>query len=237
MLLFVLATQRWAWGFLVLVWLVVTGALVLAGAAVPSNAAGVGPSRGPAWAVLHPAADPARMELWADCWRTDLSALDSRRRMDALGMIHDFHSANDWEQLGDVADWLRARGVRDGELLCWDDAPHALYLALGVRPAFRFQHVGQMTGISLDHEARVRAELCPIPRPRWVVADLLRLEALDPGVAGRLTDAGPDLLPTALPDWARREFPYDQPAVYRPGAGHGRYVVFELRHPISWCEE
>jgi hypothetical protein len=155
--------------------------------------------------------------------------------MNALGMVRGFHSANDWEQLGEVADWLRAREVRDSELLCWDDAPHALYLELDVRPAFRFQHVGQMTGISLDHEARVRADLCAVPRPRWVVADLLRLEAVDPALAGRLGDAGPDRLPAALPDRTRREFPYNQPAVYRSGDGRGRYVVFELRHPIPWC--
>jgi len=235
MLLFVLASQRWAAGFLGLAWLAVTGALVLLGSALPSNAAGVGPPRGPTWAVLHPAADPARVAWWTDCWRTGLPAPDYRRRMNALGMVRGFHSANDWEQLGDVADWLRARGVRDGELLCWDDAPHALYLATGVRPAFRFQHVGQMTGISPDHETRVQAELCAVPRPRWVVADLLRLEAVDPALTGRLGDTGPNLLPTALPGWARREFPFDQPVVYRSGAGHGRYVVFELRGPISWC--
>ena len=70
--------------------------------------------------------------------------------MNALGLVRGFHSANDWEQLGEVADWLRTRGVRDGELLCWDDSPHALYLELGIRPAFRFQHVGQMAGISLN---------------------------------------------------------------------------------------
>jgi hypothetical protein len=237
MLLFVLAAQRWAAGFLLLVWLALTSALVLAGAAASTNATGVGPSRGPAWAVLHPAADPDRAARWADCWRADLPEPEYRRRMNALGMVRGFHSANDWEQLGEAADWLRARGVRDGELLCWDDAPHALYLALGVRPAFRFQHVGQMTGISLDHEARVRAELCAAPRPRWVVADLLRLEAVDPALAGRLGDAGPDRLPAALPDRTRREFPYNQPAVYRSGDGRGRYVVFELRHPITWCRD
>jgi hypothetical protein len=237
LVLFVLAAQRWAATFLLLVWLAVTSALVLAGAASSTNVTGVGPMRGPAWAVLHPAADPARATWWADCWQTDLPAPDDRRRMNALGMVRGFHSANDWEQLGEVADWLRTRGVRDGELLCWDDAPHALYLALGLRPAFRFQHVGQMTGISRDHEARVRAELCAVPRPRWVVADLLRLEAVDPTLAGRLDDTGPDHLPTALPDPTRREFPYAQPAVYRSGDGRGRYVVIELRHPIPWCEK
>ncbi len=237
MLLFVLASQRWAAGALMFGWLAVTSALVLAGTAASSNITGMGPPRGPAWAVLHPAVDPTRMKWWADCWRTGLATAAYRQRMDALGMVHGFHSANDWEQLGEVADWLRARNVRDGELLCWDDAPHALYLLLDLRPTFRFQHVGQMKGISPDHEARIQAELCAVPRPRWVVADLLRLESAVPDLAGRLSDAGPDRLPTELPDWARREFPYGQPAVHRSGDGRGRYVVFELRKPIPWCGE
>jgi hypothetical protein len=237
MLLFVLATQRWAAGFAGVAWLAVTGLAVLAGAAGPANVTGVGPSRGPEWAVLHPALDPGRAARWDDCWRTDLPPPEYRRRMNAVGLVRDFHSANDWVQLGEAADWLRARGVRDGELLCWDDAPHALYLEVSVRPALRFQHVGQMAGISPSHEARVRAELCAVPRPRWVVADLLRLEKVDEAFAGRLADAGPDLLPTRLPDWARRDFPYDQPAVFRTGGGRGRYVILELRRPLPWCGE
>jgi hypothetical protein len=236
MLLFLLATQRWPAGFVMTAWLVATSAAVLAGPVEPANVTGVGPPRGPGWAVLHPAADLNRAKWWADCWRADLPAPEYRRRRDGVGLIHTFHSANDWEQLGEVADWLRGRGVRDGELLCWDDAPHALYLELGVRPAFRFLHVGQMTGLGPEQEVRVRTELCGVPRPRWAVSDLLRLEAVDPAVAGRLTDAGPDRLPTTLPGWARREFPYDQPAIFRSGGGRGRYVVHELRRPIPWCD-
>ncbi len=235
MLLFLLATQRWPAGFVMTVWLAVTSAAVLAGPVEPANAAGVGPPRGPAWAVLHPAADPDRVRWWADCWRAGLPPREYRRRRDGVGLVRGFHSANDWEQLGEVADWLRARGVRDGELLCWDDSPHALYLELGLRPAFRFLHVGQITGLGPEQETRVRAELCAAPRPRWAVGDLLRLEAVDPDLAGRLADAGPDRLPTALPRWARRAFPYDQPAVFRSGGGRGRYVVVELRRPIPWC--
>jgi hypothetical protein len=235
MLLFVLASQRWVVGFVMLVWLAITGAVVLSGAAEPANATGVGPPRGPDWAVLHPAADPVRMMRWADCWRTSLPPPAYRERMNAVGLIHNFHAANDWEQLGEAADWLRAHGVRDGELLCWDDAPHALYLKLSVRPAFRFMHVGQMTGIGPEHEDRVRAELCAAPRPRWVVSDLMRLESEIPELLGRLADAGPDLLPRALPADLRCEFPFDQPAVFRSGDGRGRYIIFELRRPIPWC--
>ena len=207
MLLFVLAAQRWTAGFLLIGWLAVTSALVLAGAATSTNATGVGPVRGPAWAVLHPAADPARAKWWADCWRTDLPAPDDRRRMNALGWSAVSTRPTTGSNLAKWPTGCGRAGVRDGELLCWDDAPHALYLTLDVKPAFRFQHVGQMTGISLDHEARVRAELCAVPRPRWVVADLLRLEAVDPALAGRLNDAGPDLLPTSLPDQTAARVP------------------------------
>ena len=103
-----LATQRWAAGFLLFLWLTGTSLLVLLGTASAANTTGMGPERGPSWAILHPAFDPARLALWGDCWKTDLSTADYRQRRNALGMVENFHAANDWEQLGEVADWIRA---------------------------------------------------------------------------------------------------------------------------------
>jgi hypothetical protein len=63
------------------------------------------------------------------------------------------------------------------------------------------------------------------------------VEAEDPELLGDLFTAGPDLLPTGMLPEIRDEFPFDQPAVFRSGGGRGRYVIHELKHPITWCWE
>jgi hypothetical protein len=236
----VLAMQRWAAGFALIAWLTISSCVVRLGVAPAENPPPVEVVLEEGWPIIiqHPLADPARMRLWPECWRINLTDRDYYRRMTALGTIHHFHAANDWEQLDEVADWLTAHGVRDGDVLCWHDAPHALYLLLRVRPAFRFQHVGQMMGIGLEQDARVRAELCDAVHDghiRYVVSDLLRVVADGPEWVGDTTATGPDLLPPSLRPEARADFPYDQPAVFRSGGGHGRYIIHELRYPIRGC--
>jgi hypothetical protein len=229
----VLAAQRWAAGFVMIAWLTVTSlisVLDLAPAGNPPPVEAVLDDPLPL-VIRHPLADPARLRLWPDCWRTGLADRDYYRRMDALGTVHGFHAANDWAQLDEAADWLRARGVRDGEVVCWHDAPHALYLLLRVRPGFRFQHVSQMMGIGVEQEDRVHAELCEVVgrgRIRYVVSDLLRVAADGPELVGDLHGTGPDLLPPALVPEVRDSFPYNLPAVFRTAGGHGRYIIHEL---------
>jgi hypothetical protein len=239
MLLTVLATQRWAAGALMVGWLTLTGLAVLAGLTPADNPP---PGRTETWpwprprlAVQHPALDPDRMRHWPDCWRTGLSGPEYRRRMNAVRMVTDFHSAADWEEIGEVADWLAGQGVRDGEVLAWHHSPHAVYLDLGVKPGFRFQHVFQMLGIGPGQADQIRAELCAAaPRVRYVVSDL-NLIGLYWG--GDIRTAGPDLYPVGFDSGLRAEFPYQQPAVFRSGGGRGRYIVHELRHPIPGCGE
>ena len=40
-----------------------------------------------------------------------------------------------------MAEYLRGVGIADGELVCWDDSTHPLYLMLGVKPGIRFMHL------------------------------------------------------------------------------------------------
>ena len=63
MLLFVLAAQRWAAGFLLLGWLAVTSALVLAGAATSTNATGVGAGARPGLGGPAPGRRPRPREV------------------------------------------------------------------------------------------------------------------------------------------------------------------------------
>jgi len=236
MLLFVLATQRWAAGAFVTAWLAISSAIVLAGSMPAANVTGVGPEGGPEWAVLHPALDPQRMKHWPDCWRLEIPTTEYRRRMNAVGLVHEFHAANDWEQLGEVTDWLAAHDVKDGEVVGWHDSTHAAYLDLHIKPGIRFQHVSHISGLGGEERERVDAELERVaPQVRYVISDLLRVSAdgpkqLDdpnaPGVA-------PGLLPPGLAEHVRQDFPFNQPAVFRSNGGHGRYIIHELRHPFT----
>ena len=158
--------------------------------------------------------------------------------MNGLRMVTGFHPANDWEQLGEVADWLAARGVSDGDVMAWHDAPHAVCLELKVRSGFRFQHVNQMSSIGPAQKAAIWRELCTTSgRVRYVVSDLELPWLFTDDWRDGFDTTGPDLLPTGLPEKVRREFPYQQPAVFRSAGGRGRYIVHELREPIPGCQD
>ena len=236
LLLGVLATQRWAAGCLVIAWLTLSSLAVSLGGAEAAGTPLVLPSDGPPAVMFrHPVADPGRFDLWLDCWRTGLDDRAYHRRMNAAGQVHDFHGANDWEQLGEVADELRRLGATDGDVIAWHDGPHAVYLLLGVRPGFRFQHVNQMTRIGPAQQWRVGVELAAAAaRAKWVVSDLKRISTEWPELLPDPAGCGPDLLPPTLHPRTRDLFPYDQPAVFRSGGGHGRYVIHELRNPVTW---
>jgi hypothetical protein len=200
--------------------------LVLPAPEVPEGWGAV-PYRHTGWLTRHPVWD-ARMRLWADCWEPRPPA-ESAARMDALGMVYHFHGSIHWTELQEAAGWLARHGCRDGEVLCWDDSPHALYLRLGVRPGFRFQHVHQMRGNDRGARDRVDAERDQaLQRVKWVVGDLQYLGVADPAAIGDWTAAGPDKLPPGLSAYYRRNFPFTLPAVFRTGGGRGRYVVYAV---------
>jgi len=239
MLLAYLASRGWAAGAFGVGWLVASSLVVLAGVPDGSPPPGRPDIRPlPRLALRHPAFDMDRMRHWDDCWRTDLGPDEWRKRRNDLRLISAYPAANDWVQLGEVVDWLAARGVADGDVMAWHDTPHAVCVELGVRPGFRFQHVRQMSCIGPVQAAAIQRELCgTVGRVRYVVSDLTIPWAFEDDWVGGFDSAGPDLYPTEMPAEVRRQFPYQQPAVFRSGGGHGRYIVHELRQPIPDCEK
>jgi hypothetical protein len=194
---------------------------------------GARPDQHTGWRTRHPALDADRMGHWADCWRP-MPAADAARRMDAVALVKRFHGAVTWAELDELAGWLRAQGAADGEVLGWDDSPHAVYLPLGIKPGFRFQHVHQMRGNDRGARFRVDAELAAaLPHVRWVVGDLRYLAGADPLAIGDWTAAGPDKLPPELSRYYRGIFPFVHPAVYRTGGGRGRFVVYDAARLLS----
>jgi hypothetical protein len=178
--------------------------------------------------LMNPSAafDRDRNRLWPHCFDRHPSrelrlgvALDAQQ----LGGI-------DSVQLGEVEDFLRKGQLRDGELLCWHDATHSLYLTLKVRPPVRFMHVGTAMGMGRRQQEQVAEETRrAIPGVRFVVSDLHRL-TWNRAALLELDETG---LPWFIPDWQRAQFPLDQPVVFRSTGG--RYLVHRVVNPVREC--
>jgi hypothetical protein len=222
----VLAAHRWPVGPVFLVWCV-AGGLVhgLAGQSewltrlenrYPMNTRMVIPA--------HSSVRADRLRLWPRCWEDDSWELKDR-----LTHFHDIHCAPDWADLARVAEFLRSRGVADGDLICWHDSTHPLYVMLDVRPGFRFPHV--ITAMKFKSKLpTLRAEAFA-SKARYVVSDLIPVTytaAFHPA-----PPPGPvDALPSEFPDWGATVYPWNQPVVFRAG----RYFVHEVREPKGEIE-
>lgn len=238
------AAHRWGWVVPGVLWLAVGSAVWLATGATPAVATGDAVTRNPeaerlrCWLPRHLLADPHRLRLWPRCWRPDLTAAERYALWDQLHLHPPHEAVIGWGELAEVADYLRAQGAGDGEVLAWFDSPHAVYLMLDVAPAFRFMHVYTaqcIASTSADDAVRgaVMAELAAATRAKFVISDLewvtLPVPRDDPAIPLLLGPAvsATDLLPAARP--FAREFPFNQPTVFRTRAGTGRYIVHRIR--------
>jgi hypothetical protein len=190
------------------------------------------------YVVRYPLADARRLRLWPDCWRTGLTDREQYALWDRTKRITVHEAVIDWEELDDVAQFLRSKGVKDGEVIAWHDSPHAVYLMLGIKPGVRYMHSNTAQSLGLPARDRVQAELAATAgTARFAVSDL-EFAALGQNAATRDEILGPphtetDLLPLAVAPIHRREFPFNQPTVFRSRGGLGRYVVHALTPPFG----
>ncbi len=208
------AANRWAVPFALVLLQVVAGVLMLC------------TSQSIPFVNPHPAFDVTRTRWWSQC----LEREPSREASQGVARWSRHFGGVDPVELGAVADYLRAQNVRDGELITWHDSPHALYLDLNVKPGFRFMHVANAAGLGKWQEQEVLRELkLAVPHAKFVVSDMNRItEKYD-----QLNEVDVDGLPKVLPAWQRKEFPWDQPVVFRsPG---GRYLVHRIEKPVTSC--
>jgi hypothetical protein len=164
------------------------------------------------WSVLvHPLAQGNRL-AW---WRTAITSGSARMR-DALS-LHPLgqNGRIAWVDLERVADFIRTTGVRDGELLCFNDSTHRLYLDLGVKPPTRYIQWGVIAQFPRRRD-EVAREL-ESTHVRIIVSDLSGIR-LPPDVS---LDALPD-------DWAER-FPWNYPVAFRAGP----YLVHTVNGSIT----
>ncbi|MCE9565275.1 MAG: hypothetical protein K8U57_24850, partial [Planctomycetes bacterium] len=225
----VIATHRWTLGFLYLLWFVFLG-LLLNFTSLVSPAENPAPGV-PAIRLEHygPLTDPNTLKLWPRCWREG----SSPELRDRLGVYINIHCGVNWKELRDVATFLRTLDppLRNGELNCWHDSTHSLYLTLDLDPATRYMHFGTVFSIpSKDDWIKKRiAEEVRASRQRYVVADLARLaqdraKPHQPGPGGVRQK-----LPPWFPDSAKDKFPWNQELVFRSG----RYVVYQVVNDLG----
>jgi hypothetical protein len=146
-----------------------------------------------------------------------------------LGLYIHCHCATNWEDLVQVADYLRQvhPPLQDGELNCWHDGTHPLYLLLNLEPATRYLHYG--TALSIRERVAEIAEAVASSRQRYVVSDLF------PVLPDMFTDQFPVAdgqalcLPPDFPAPYRQLFPWNQPLVFRCG----RYCVHKVEGPLG----
>jgi hypothetical protein len=251
------AAHRWALPALVLLWIAATSVVWLAADANPvfrdrlltvatdrHISADPGEER---YVVRHPLANPRRMACWPDCWRLDLTPRQRYALWDRLRRITEHEAVIGWEELNEVAKFLRQKGVGDHELIAWHDTPHVLYLMLDIEPGLRYMHTCTVLAIgegrsNFGYHEMTAAMGRAMPKARFAVGDLEWVALTEPREERPLILGPPrnpsdlpgnprDLLPAALDAHARGTFPFYYPAVFRSGGGLGRYTVHDLKQP------
>jgi hypothetical protein len=224
----VVATHRWAVGFLFLVWFALIGA-ILNIPTLETAVRKIDPSVPHIRLERHPLTDARIVELIPRCYREG-STPEIR---DQIGHHIDVHCGTKWEELNDVAEYLRGLDppLGPGELNCWHDSTHPLYLMLDLDPATRYMHYGTALAIpSPDDRVKKRiVKEVAESRQRFVVSDLKRAtkdhaRAYAPGASGD---------PLQLPQWLAAtegdKFPWNQPIIFRSG----RYLVHRIERPLG----
>lgn len=224
----VITARRVPIGLLALVWLVVATFIWNIGIALAGGSSGweqLSRSHPVLVRNLYPRWPLARKELltlWPRCW-TEGSTPQMRDRLAWLD------ECRIWCQLEEVADFLRSQGVKDGELVCWHDSTHPLYLMLRIKPAIRFMHVGTAMAIR-ERRDDIRQELLDAPDKKLVVSDLARV-IWSPDAVAQEGEKGRLDLPPGLSQKQRHTFPFDQPIIFR--SSDGRYLVHRIEKPIG----
>jgi len=236
-------SHRWAWVPLMLAWLTVTSGLWIVAEHNPNlkhELDSLPVKTRQRYLPQHLITDTSRLRLWPECWRFNMSDMERYRLWDKL-RLHPPHEASiSWEEIGEVADFLRSQDVKDGEVIAWFDSPHAVYLLLDIKPGIRFMHVYTAISIAVNGDdsgvigrEKVWDELQKATGAKYVINDLewVTLPAGD-DPQKRAAMLGPprnpphDLLPVFTP--YPKEFPFNQPTVFRSRNGTGRYIVHRI---------
>ncbi len=173
-------------------------------------------------ALVHhppPLSRRERLQLWPRCWREG-SSPELRNRL----ALHDVPQSPDWVALDQVADFLRRQNIGDGDVLCFNDSTHPLYLMLDVEPGIPILHFDAWYLFYSSHHDQLHEMLERSPSS-WIVSDL------QPVLARRIKldeDSEPALPAYFPPEW-RTYWPWSEPISFRAG----RYIVQKRTGPVG----
>lgn len=164
---------------------------------------------------------------WKLIWERCLRRGSDPDVKDYLSFYRYNHCTPGWADLDRVRVYLQTLQLKDGDLICWDDSTHPLYLDLNIKPAIRYMHVNTV----LDFRSKrniIRQEVIN-SKARYVVGDLM--------IGYYFYEYGPTweiesdilALPPSFPCICAHVFPWNQTIVFRAG----RYVVFKIDQPIG----
>ncbi len=165
---------------------------------------------------------------WAHLWSRCLHEGSSPDIKDRLSFYQGIHCVPSWVELDEVRKFLETLDLQDGDLVCWDDATHPLYLDLKIKPAIRFMHVNT----SLDFRSKrpvIRQELIDSGH-KYVVNDSAVAEFIYQTDLSESPEDRPLDLPVHFPECCREIYPWNQPAIFKCG----RFWVHRVEKPIGY---
>jgi hypothetical protein len=152
----------------------------------------------------HPMVQRDRLQLWPRCW-TEASSPELRDALSLTGGI----GRVDWQDLQKVADFLRERGAKDGEVTCYSTSTHPIYLELDIAPSTRYFQFTTIFETFPRRRKQVEREV-QASGHRYLVSDRTAL-----------------LYEGEDPDNPPGTFPWNLPVLFRAG----RYEVREVTKP------
>jgi hypothetical protein len=160
-----------------------------------------------------------RLSWWDRCWSEGSTPrVKNGVRLMTIGYTPD------WENLEKVAEWLRNRDLKDGELTCYCNSTHHLYLELDLKPSTPYLHFDSTLAYFPRHHDLIRQQLQASPQ-RYVVSDLRAVLGDSPTAqSGECLE-----LPADFPVRLKALFPWYLPIVYRSGP----YTVHRVEGPVG----
>lgn len=171
----------------------------------------------------HPILSSKRYQRWWQC----VTGPSDPELKDDLGLEPPTFATTTLADLDRVGQYIRGLDLQDGDLICWDDSTHPLYVDLKLRPGIRYLHVStaQLFRSKLH---QMRMEIIASGH-KYVVADLESLRQRNWKFAVPIEQENESKLPRDFPTKVKDVYPWNQEVVFRSG----RYVVFRVTKPIQ----
>lgn len=157
------------------------------------------------------------------CWWTCVTRGSTPTMRDRLRLL----VTPSFDDLEKVAEFLRQQGVKQGEMICFNDSLVHLYPRMQLQPPTRFVYLDVLLIFFSDRSQLLYEALAKRPH-RYVVVDtaasgLTREESLSVG------NDGPSAPPPALATNTKNIYPWSHSIVFRSGP----YVVYRIIGPMG----